>query len=656
MLTACSRTTEPREASAEGSADEHAAASTEAAAVPSEGLEQDEAAAPAPPPAVIDAAPGAVPTEAAPEAPSASSLPAAFAALPLAEVRVVIDVAAWNATLTGAAWNPFGRDAEAQASIWQRVVEPAGVRIDDPASLRVLALAWSPEGALVRARGSGLTSIGAATVRELAGQTEARRGQPLPEPPADAPAPPLPAQTTLHATWTPPQGAHPWPALDGTALSLSAYTDGALAVQFIGAAYEDVSGELGRGQVFASHALGQLRGSAPVELQGFVTLATRWHEALWAGTRLDDVAGGPRWVIAPARCGGMPRTWLAGAALAGLVTTAQHDVAAAPRPHVTMEARLLASCAPLNRDATLPRDLASLAEMQGADAESLLLLDAASWLRRVSPDAGGLLPFALPPDVVETALGARPLGLSSLAQPAPVALWWEAQPGRQTRRTAVLPAPTARWLGDAPLFAGTQPLLLDAERLILAPNGSDARGRLLLTNPPAWTAIATTAAPDSRLLYVLSRPAYLPLLGDLNGQDSPLGNALRDAEVVALEVTADGGWALRGWPAPAALDADALAADVAPWLRRRATAVLPVAVARRASTIERLDAMEAALTGAFRGELVGRTWVVAADGAAPWVRALIDVGVPALVTQIDRGAIGPLPAPSLAWPATSAEP
>ncbi len=597
----------------------------------------------------VDAAPGPVPATDAASSPSAPTMGDLWAQLPEAEVRVVVDATAWNATLSDAAWNPFGRDLTAQATIWQRLVAPIGVTLHTPETMRTLAMAWSPEGSVLRTRGTGLSSRSDARVRQLASGPEALRGQDLPPRPTRVPTL-LDGRTTLAVAWTPSRERNPVPALDGVTYELAAYTDGGLSLQFVGADHAVVAGELGRAQVFASHALGQLRSEAPVELQGFVTLLTRWHEALWAATRLEAHDRGPRWVIAPARCGDQPRAWMAAAMLAGLVTAAQHDEAAAPRPPAMYEATVRDGCAHATVPARLPSTLAALADMNGADRESLLLMDLAAWVRAIAPDAGGLLPFALTAETVAEALGARPLGLDTLQHPAPIALWWEAQAGRQTRRTAVLPAATARWLGDAPLFEGTQPLLLDAERLILAPTGSNARERLVRSEAPAWTAIVSTASLDSRAVYAVSPPVFRPLLGEPSGQDSPFGAALRASDVLAIEWLADGGWALRGGPSPSDLNVDTLGADVAPWLRRRAVAVLPPGVAGRADTVARLNAMEAALTGAFTAEVTGRTWVVRSESAMPWVRALIDVGIPAIAGQIDRGAIGPIPAPEMDWP------
>jgi hypothetical protein len=577
-----------------------------------------------------------VPSAAAPHVASHEQLARLWQAAPDAGTRVAIDVATANARLTSAAWNPFARTPEDQAAIWQQLVAPHGARFADPAALTALVIASDARGVAVLAAGSELlTAQGVIAPSE--GVVVWRAGA-LPESPARAPAP-LDARAVLTAHWAadattaPEAAAARWPMFDAPPVRLEVFSDESVAVTLEGVTLETLSGELGRAQAYASLALGQLRVSAPVELQGGVTLATRWLEALWATVVLDAQPSGARVALPRAACGGAPRTLLAAGTIAGLMSAAQHDAAAAPSPFVAPTASILEGCMPPDAQPVIPRALAALSAMAPQRAEALLLGDALAWVRGMAPSAFGVLPFALPPETVATALGGRPLGMPSLTATAGVAIALHAN----GTRSAAMPSAMARWLGEGPTFSDSELQLLDAETLLLVPRGTSARDRLLADEAPAWVALVDALPPDTTGVLALSRASFLPVLQGPVADAGPLGQALADAEVVAFYRRATGGLGLAVWPVEAGIDPAELAADWPDWWVRRARAT----GAQSAANEARLLAFSSAMAGTVEVAHTGATLRVEAASAMPWLRAAIEIGIPALAEQITRGRITP---------------
>ena len=573
-----------------------------------------------------------VPNADAPDTPSAALLAQLWARAPEAANRVAIDVVAANARLSTAAWNPFARTPADQASIWQRLLEPFGARFADPAALQSLVIASGPLGVTVFATGTEIVAE-RGIVTQADGYQVWRDGE-LPSAPAEATAPLDPrAILTVRSTLPTDAGETPWPSLSGLSVRAEVFTDESLAVTFEGTELARVSGELGRAQAYASFALGQLRSSAPVELQGFVTLATRWLEALWARIVLEPHPAGARVGLPTAACGHAPRTLFAAGAVAGLMSAAQHDEAALASPFHATEATITDGCVPAERLSVLPLRHASLSALPPHVAEVLVLGDALAWVRSGAPDAFGLLPFALPPEGVATALGGRPLGMLSLHAPAGVAVALHAN----GTRSAAMPATMARWLGTAPLFTGAELQLLDADTLLLVPPGSGARARMLAEEAPSWTAMLTTLPADTTTVVALSRSSFLPLLQGPRPDLGPLGGALGGAEVVVFYRRSTGATGLAAWPVADGVDPAAIARDWPDWWVRRALSTGVQSAANEA----RLLAFTAAMEGTVSVSHASGTLLLEAASALPWVRAAVEIGVPALAEGITRGRITP---------------
>ncbi|MFT4703742.1 MAG: hypothetical protein ACI81R_001434 [Bradymonadia bacterium] len=513
----------------------------------------------------------------------------------------------------------------------QRLAAAAGARLVEPALVTALAASYDPstQDVTLAVLGSLLENVGAAEIiREgpvSVARSGGRRGGPLATVALGTGLPPS-AIAVLRAA---PDESLPQLLSDGFRVGWA--SDDTVWVDLD--ANASVDGWIGRGQAFASQTLGQLRTSAPPELQAGVTLLTRWQEALWARLRVQTEDGVTRLGLPAPRCGGVSRNAFAGALLLGWMDAAANDESLELRPRVPMSALLQTTCDRQQTTSSLPRHLALLGDGQTGDGSGaqLVLGDATALVRAMAPSAGGLLPFALPRDVVAASLGSRPLGVDSLDHPAPVA--WVSQ---GTSRAMVLPVGTANALGPNTLLEGGVPQLLSGEGVLISRAGSGFNVRLEEADS-RWRD-AAQLMPGSAALAFMWAPS------------SPW----HETEVLGLAWTPGRSLVLTGAPASQQWSVEVLSERI-------------VAVARGGMPGGVLSAEQAGRLGQVLESVElrnsGGGWRAEISDLGPWVPIAIELGLAAWGASVERGPIqfpitGPL-SPGLQFtqpPPTTARP
>ncbi len=199
---------------------------------------------------------------------------------------------------------------------------------------------------------------------------------------------------------------------------------------------------LGRGQVWVSQVLGQLRGEARPELQGWVTYLNRASQAVFGWVQ---VSTGPGHVLievpAPA-CGGPQRSLFALAFVATVADFAAEDPAVRAMPYVAMEGAIADGCAPVpGPAASLPISFAGLGA-RSDELGGLAVVDLGAALRAGLPTGFGVLPFALSGSTIDSVFGMRPMGMNGLDDGAAQVAWSGSVDPRsaRTRQGVVIPS------------------------------------------------------------------------------------------------------------------------------------------------------------------------------------------------------------------------
>ena len=202
-------------------------------------------------------------------------------------------------------------------------------------------------------------------------------------------------------------------------LGLGVRGDGSILVRLEGEDPRAVSLALGRGQAFASQAVGQFNQTAPPEFQPWVTYANRVIQSLFAQIALAaDETGTTLRVEAP-MCGGAFRNLLSLAILTTLADAASEDTYTTPREFVAMTGHIGATC-DVEIQGTPAGIPAELLRVGGTDASlrsAVIVMDFGTVMRRGLPRGFGLLPFALEPSMLESVFGGRPFGMDGLDDP-----------------------------------------------------------------------------------------------------------------------------------------------------------------------------------------------------------------------------------------------
>lgn len=353
---------------------------------------------------------------------------------------------------------------------------------------------------------------------------------------------PLPEGAVLRVAVAPGESA--WLPSDVTP-ELTLFADGALVVDLPGLSVDALDAALARGQRFASVALGQANASAAPELQGFVRLASRWNAAIWARVHTQGTERGSRVGVPAPRCGGALRNLVAFALVAGAleVDMGEESTSAAPLA-VSGALRVRAECAPAVGAGVLPLDALAAPALEST-RRGALLMDLSALVRQLAPDALGLLPVALPDDVVADALGRVPLGVDALEDPAPTALVWWSDAQNDTTRAFVASVGTTDWLGGDGVLSGTTPVPLSDGRRLLSPDGLRTMRRMDARGASALSTLGD-ALPEGTLAAMVVERDALTSIGDAARVVGTLGRW----DALSLSLDSAGMWRLAVTPTP----------------------------------------------------------------------------------------------------------
>lgn len=178
---------------------------------------------------------------------------------------------------------------------------------------------------------------------------------------------------------------------------------------------ESLSEELGRGQMFTSTALGQLRGTASSAWQPLVSWGSRATLGMWSRLELEQVGDATRLRLPPPSCGGAWSNAFNAAFVLGATVASARDDAIRPAPLSRTTEVLSSVCDPISGPPpSLPTSLAAMAPRDFDVPAAVVLFDHAALLRHSLPTGFGLLPFAIDADALIESIGPSPMGLNGL--------------------------------------------------------------------------------------------------------------------------------------------------------------------------------------------------------------------------------------------------
>ncbi|MFT6397781.1 MAG: hypothetical protein ACJAYU_002536 [Bradymonadia bacterium] len=289
----------------------------------------------------------------------------------------------------------------------------------------------------------------------------------------------------------------------------------------------------GRGQAFASQAAGQLNQTARPEFQPFVTYLNRSVQALFAILAIEEEPGVARLVVEAPRCGGAFRNLLAVAALTTLADAAAADDRTAAREFVPMTGQFADGCdveipGPA---ASIPESLLAVGSPNAGEQSFVIAVDLAGALREGLPTGFGLFPFALDAEMLASAFGGRPLGMSGLDDAD--AHWVFASErtagsGAPAHRTVLFPAGMRSFLPPDSSIDTMRPVPM-VEHVAFASPAVDLRERVGGEVAPHWRG-GHARLPEGAFAAAFLGAGLVQPWGDRLGHDDPARAWLHSAD------------------------------------------------------------------------------------------------------------------------------
>lgn len=323
--------------------------------------------------------------------------------------------------------------------------------------------------------------------------------------------------------------------LDATALAWGFRLDGAFGAAIATPDDRMIRAALGSLQAEMMSGIAELTSEVPPDVgnvRAYLELVTR---AIWSQVELTREDGVTRLTIGSASCGTVN---LSSVALVGAI--ASMFEARAFDPNATWhgwDQPVAEGCATIpGPPPAIPRGLSRLAPNDTSTGQFLALFDLGALLRHQLPNAFGVLPFALRPEDVTEALGARPFGLNGLDDPNATFGSFIFSGNGEQQVIAVMPAGVRALLPDAPPDLEQRP----AGEFGVAVGAPEFLGRLDAQPPTAgpWADMVDGLAPDTVGVVIMTTET-----NEMSDVGGPMGDAfnaiLSRARLAAIAVDAD---------------------------------------------------------------------------------------------------------------------
>jgi hypothetical protein len=279
-----------------------------------------------------------------------------------------------------------------------------------------------------------------------------------------------------------------------------------------------VRNPIGAAQAFTASQLQTMRGTVPPAYQGWVDYLELVRQALWSRLRVERTGTVTSIRLLEAECGGMVGNVGALIGIGGGIGWAVSS-GAAPAPYADVQART-GTCGSMPGPA--PHLPLSLTRLAPASNGAIVLADLGGYLRYNLPTAFGVLPVALAPDAISTALGPNPLGLNGIGDAEGSGALAVAMPtGGMGEPTglAVLPPGTGALIPPVPAGEAVTRVEPGLGWVIGDSEASLARLQSGFESANPWNVVLSTLPADSVIGAAVDRPilALVPTAGMTGG-------------------------------------------------------------------------------------------------------------------------------------------
>lgn len=296
---------------------------------------------------------------------------------------------------------------------------------------------------------------------------------------------------------------------------------------------------LGAAQAAASQGLTEMRGELPPQAQGFGNYLDLVLRAAWAQLIYEFNDGTVHLGVHESACG---QTWMHSLALVGVIAAGSEEVERFPNATFTPQTQRVAdNCMPMpGPAAAYPRQLARVVGFEDgqSSAAGAVMMDLGGLAREILPTFVGLLPFALHPDDIASALAPTQLGLPSYDAAGQYIVAAGTDTGGMPAFFVAIPeAMRAVVPPEAMIFPGvSQP---EVGYVIAMPDGTAALARTY--NDDAGWARALAALPENSAIAAVANGAAIQQAIEgmrlrAQPETTPIADALSRAQYVAMSV------------------------------------------------------------------------------------------------------------------------